>query len=835
MRERRREIQNPLLKVVFRLGYFAFLLFILILEFPGAAELLHSPDPGIDTQNLVIQRVRETGPNGDNDLRPADLIFSVGGERIRNQFHYLNVISGNEQFAPMEYVVVRDGSRVAVEVLFGPVTGRRQIQFLGSLILALAFLLVGTWVYLRRPDALGSLFALNCAILASFLTHRPSVSSPALQMGGELFHDAVMLAFPAVFLHFFLVFPGRPDRRKQSDRRWRLVALYALPAALYVVTAMVVVSRFNLSPVSDGLVAAIMAASTLYFAAYIIASLVLFVRSYRRSPRAQKQKLRLVTAGILAGILPFVITMLVRQVATGENYFLELASVLCLGFVPATFAYAILKHGAIELNHVVRKGLVYAVLTGAVIAVYYVLVALLGDFVLRELNVARYVFMPFAVLVFAITFTPARVRVQRLVDRLFFRGEYVYRDEVLQFNRKLARKLTQEEIYESYVDRVETLLKSSFVAVYTRNGEGELRQTRSLGDCSGLPEVFSLSSFLGRYLSRYVTPLMVEFLDHTWERRNLDAASRQFLDIPGLSVCVPVVAHDRLLCVILLGEKQSGLAYSRRDAALLATFSEQLALVLQNAELLQSSLEQERLLKEVKLAREIQLSLLPPVPPDHPAIDIYGTMDSSFEVGGDYFDYFFIDHDRIALAIGDVSGKGIPAAMLMSSLQAVFKNLAVRDGLAPADLNAELNTFLLNRANTEQFATFFYGVLDLRQSRFTFSNAGHCPALLVKDGFADRLGAGGMILGVREAESYREGSVSIEPGDLLMLYTDGVTEQKRDDGEEYGEDRLISFLRQNRNLPIRELQSALFDDVLQFGGGTQQDDLTSVFAYYNTA
>jgi sigma-B regulation protein RsbU (phosphoserine phosphatase) len=478
---------------------------------------------------------------------------------------------------------------------------------------------------------------------------------------------------------------------------------------------------------------------------------------------------------------------------------------------------------------------VYAVLTGAIIAVYYVLVALLGDFVLRELNVARHVFMPFAVLVFAVTFAPARARVQRLVDRLFYRGEYVFREEILQFNRQLARKLTQEEIYQSYVERVESLLKSSFVAVYTRAEGRRLELSKQMGDCPDLPATFSLQCFLGRYLSRYVTPLMVEFLDPTWERPNLDAESRAMLAVPRLAVAVPVVAHDRFLCLILLGEKRSGLVYHRRDAALLATFSEQLALVLQNAELLQSSIEQERLLKEVKLARDIQLSLLPPVAPDHPAIDMYGTMESSFEVGGDYYDYFFIDNDRIALAIGDVSGKGIPAAMLMSSLQAVFKNLAVRDALAPSNLNAELNNFLLNHANTEQFATFFYGVIDLRQSRFTFSNAGHCPALLVKDGFVDRLGEGGMILGVREAETYREGSVLVEPGDLLVLYTDGVTEQRNGAGDEYGEERLIRFLRENKNLPIRELQSALFADVMAFGGGTQHDDLTSVFAYNKAA
>jgi sigma-B regulation protein RsbU (phosphoserine phosphatase) len=821
---------TPPLGVVFRYLYFAFVLAILILEFPGLGEMTRSPDPGIHTRNLVVQDVSEDGPNAGKDIRPGDEIYAVAGVRIRNYYHYRSVLTANESFKPLQFDLLRDGRHVTVQVDFDRIPQRQLVEHLAVLIVGLSFLMLGTWVYLRRPDLLGTLFAIICALLAFFFTHRPSVSSPSLQLAAELVYDAAMLAFPAFFLHFFLVFPGRPQRSSRSERRWRLIALYVVPAALYVVTAAVIVNRFELHPVEKGLVAIIMALSTFYVPAYLVASLVLFVRSYRSCPPAQKQKLRVVTVGTLIGILPFVVTLVFRQIAPGENYVAEFAAVLCVGFVPATFAYAILKHGAIELNHVVRRGLVYALLTGAIIAIYYIVVAIVGDYLMRELNVAQYVFMPVAILVLAVTFAPARARVQRLIDRLFYRGEYIYRQEVFEFNRQLARKLHEEEIYQAFVDRVNGLLKSSWITIYTRKADREFSLYRRFGDPPDMPESFSLQSFLGRYFSRYMTPLQVEFLEPTWEHRRLDPQSKRFLELPGLAVCVPVVAHDRFISLILLGDKQSGLVYTRTDAELLATFAEQLALVLQNAELLEASIEQERLQNEVMLARDIQLSLVPPAPPDNDAMDIFGKMISSYEVGGDYFDYFFIDEDRIALAIGDVSGKGIPAAMLMSSLQAVFKNLAIKDGLAPADLNNELNAHLVGNAKPEQFASFFYGVVDLRRNRFNFSNAGHCPGLLVKDTYADRLGQGGLVLGVQAGAGYREGSVAMEPGDLLVLYTDGVTEQKNAEGEDYGEERLIRFLVANKKLPIRELHSALFEDILAFGGGAQQDDTTCVFA-----
>jgi sigma-B regulation protein RsbU (phosphoserine phosphatase) len=572
----------------------------------------------------------------------------------------------------------------------------------------------------------------------------------------------------------------------------------------------------------------------LYFSAYVVASLVTFVRQYRSAAPAQKQKLRVVIAGALVGFLPFLALFVYRSILPGQLSSLESASAVCLAFVPATFAYAILKHGAIELNVVMRKGLVYAVLSAAVIAAYYAVVHFLGDVMVEEFGVSSAVLMPAAALLVALVLAPARSQVQRFVDRLFYREEYVYKQEVLEFNRQLARKLNKEEIYTHFCDRVHSLLRSSYIAFYTAGGNTNMKLEKVTGTPPTLPGTFPLDSFLGRYFSRFKTPLMAEYLDESWERPRLDPASREFLAVEALGVCVPVVAPDHFLGLVLLGEKLSGATYRRADAELLQTFAEQLALVLQNADLVQSSLEQERLKSEVMLAREIQLSLLPSEAPHLGAIELSGRMVSSMEVGGDYFDYFAVDDEHVGVAVGDVSGKGIPAAMLMSSIQAVFKNLAQKSRLGPAVVNRELNDHIAETANPDQFATFFYGVLDVSTSTLTFSNAGHCPALLVKPEYVDRLAKGGMVLGVEQDQRFLEGTVRVEPGDLMLLYTDGVTEQKDDSGEDYGEERLIDFLISNRNLPLEDLQDALLEELRAFGRGRQDDDTTIVIARHRT-
>jgi sigma-B regulation protein RsbU (phosphoserine phosphatase) len=438
--------------------------------------------------------------------------------------------------------------------------------------------------------------------------------------------------------------------------------------------------------------------------------------------------------------------------------------------------------------------------------------------------------MPVAVLVLAIVFAPIRNHVQRIVDRVFYRAEFIYKQEVIDFGRRISRATTHDEVVDHFLDRCEALLHPAFVAVYLRGNAKTLPLVRTMGDRTRFPAEFNPDCFLGRYFTRYRRPLMAEFLDRSWERPNLDADSRAVLSIPAVAVCIPIAAPDRMLGMAILGQKRSGLVYGRADGELLETLADQLALVIENADLIQSMVEKERLKSEVMLARDIQRALLPSSPPQHQGVDLLGQMVSSTEVGGDYFDYFALDDERIVIAIGDVSGKGIPAALLMASLQAVFKNRAIKGGLAPSALNQELNDYMVDHAKPGQFATFFCGLVDLRRSTLTFSNAGQCPALLSKRGYVDRLGNGGMVLGASRLHRFDEGTVAFQPGDMLFLYTDGVTEQTNASGEQFGEERLVQFIQANRNLPPGELQNALLDTISAFGGGRQDDDLTSVIA-----
>ena len=739
----RRVSDGSAVSIVFRAALFLFILSIVVLEFPGAREVLETPYAGISTRNLMIQAVDAEGPNADLDLLPGDRIVSVDGERLRNHLHYAWVLSTNTTMEPQRYRLDRSGRAVEALVTYEVLPRSAATDRFAFLLVAFSFLMVGLWVYMRRPDRLGSTFAAVCVMLAFFLTDRPSPGSPALQLAGELIYDAVILAFPAALVHFFVLFPGRGRTDVHTVRR-RLRLMYTVPLLLYMAGAWVSVNRFMLRPVNTTLVDIVLAMSTVYFGGYLVLSLGLFVRRYRRSRPALKQRLRVVIAGTVAGFVPLLAVTVLHNLAPGlggVNRF-EIVAALCLGFIPITYAYAILKHGAIELNLVVRRSLVYAFLTGAIVAGYYALVNVVSDVMVRELGAPDFVWGPLTILFLALMFAPARERIQRIVDRIFYREEFTYKEEVSDLGRQLASRVTRAEILDYFCDRVDALLSPTWIAIYRGNGAEALELETTRGAPPELRETFQTQSFLARYLTRFRTPLMVEYLDRYWERPHVDDESRRFLTLEDLSVCLPLVDSDGLSGLVLLGSKRSQMPYRRAEGEVIGTFGEQLALVLHNAALIESSLEQERLQNEVMVARDIQLSLLPDRPPAWPGLEVQGQMVSSFEMGGDYFDYFPVDPTRLAVCIGDVSGKGIPAAMLMSSLRAVFKNAALKRKLPPADLNAELNDYLYENAKPEQFATFFYGVFDRESGTLSFSNAGQCPALLVREEFVDRLGEG---------------------------------------------------------------------------------------------
>jgi len=273
--------------------------------------------------------------------------------------------------------------------------------------------------------------------------------------------------------------------------------------------------------------------------------------------------------------------------------------------------------------------------------------------------------------------------------------------------------------------------------------------------------------------------------------------------------------NTRLLEIL---QKQIGLGRERREARRRAAEEARA-----REEALVHQQEQER---EIAEARAIQEKLLPREIPQMPGYEIASAWQSARLVGGDYFDILPLDEKMLGICIADVAGKGMPAALLMSNLQAAVRGLSSLS-LAPNLLCSRLNSIVYRNTDSDRFITFFYAQLEGPLRRLTYVNAGHnAPFVVRSDGSHQRLREGGPVLGVFATRDFEMGSAQLSPGDRVILFTDGVTEACGVEGEEFGEARLLHLLEDHRALSADELQAKILDVVGEFSGGRWQDDAT---------
>jgi sigma-B regulation protein RsbU (phosphoserine phosphatase) len=232
--------------------------------------------------------------------------------------------------------------------------------------------------------------------------------------------------------------------------------------------------------------------------------------------------------------------------------------------------------------------------------------------------------------------------------------------------------------------------------------------------------------------------------------------------------------------------------------------------------------------RELAEARRIQRKLLPAVMPAVEGWEISASWQPATGVGGDCYDAIPFGRGRLGLSIADVVGKGIPAALLMSNLQAAVRAFAT-DAAQPAELCHQVNRILCGRIAEDRFISFFYCVVDSEVGTLTFANAGHyAPVLVRADGQVERLTSGGAVLGVFPEGVYVQDRVSIGTGDRLVLFTDGITEARDELDEEFGEDRLVALAREHRGCSAPALQARITDTVAAFASGRFQDDATLI-------
>ncbi|MBS1517593.1 MAG: PP2C family protein-serine/threonine phosphatase [Bacteroidetes bacterium] len=306
-----------------------------------------------------------------------------------------------------------------------------------------------------------------------------------------------------------------------------------------------------------------------------------------------------------------------------------------------------------------------------------------------------------------------------------------------------------------------------------------------------------------------------------------------YLHSMGFELFIPTIINNEIDSIICLGKKLSGTEFSKEDIEFLESIMNLSLISLHNYFLFQEYLSKQKIESELMVAREIQIALLPDRIPDINNYKVAGTNIPALHIGGDYFDFIELTKDKTVLVIGDVSGKGTPASLLMASIQSAvhsYLKLYDEENFDFAKVTEKINELIYENTSPEKFITFFWGILDSKENTFEYINAGHNPPFLLKGNEYSELKEGGFIIGILDtAMGYEIGKVHLDKDDIIVLYTDGVTEAMNKKEEEFGEANLKKVITSNREKNPDVILESIKNSIVDFTREMPQyDDITMI-------
>ena len=427
-------------------------------------------------------------------------------------------------------------------------------------------------------------------------------------------------------------------------------------------------------------------------------------------------------------------------------------------------------------------------------------------------------------------------RAKSVIDRRFFREQYDARKILAAVGETIRTSSTNEQVLEVITDKISNALHPERIRIFLEGQPGDV-----------------------------ISPDDVDLLNQL--RTSGQLASVTETDLASGSLLIPISIDHQLNGFISLGERLSGLPYTKEDKLILLMLANQIATFIENEKIIRRRADEEQKARELEMAAEVQRHLFPADGLNNDALDIYGICLPALGVGGDYYDYFEIDGRHIGVAIADVAGKGIAAALLTSTIQASLRCQFTAGERSLPGVVSSINRVLQRSTSDGDYATFFLAEFDRATHQLTYVNAGHNPPILLRarnlshgsgeNGFGGSrirsvssaivrgpwsnalevaqqpeirlLTAGGPIIGAFFTAPYDEETVFLKSGDILLIYTDGVTEALNSAGVELGEEKLRSILTETKALPARQAAERVVATVLDWQGqSSQHDDITLI-------
>lgn len=789
---------------------------------PYDGVVLATDAPG----ELTVQQVMVGSGAHRAGIRPGDRIRGIGREVLESPGHAAAVLNTHAIGDRVPYLVSSGGRlrEVAVEL------GRRRVGdsgYLYATVLGFCFFFVGLFVLLRQPrmGAARVFFTLSVLFLLFLVCRlRPAsyswVDSFVLTTG-----TAALLMLPALFVHFFLIFPRPLFPRLQP--MFGPNGISPLLRATYAVPPLVYLTSVGLSELLDvrlpTLSGAPIANWWVMAVAMILGLAALAFNAGRLEDSREQHGAVLVFVGTLFGVMPFLVLAIAFPSFLNTDRFV-FYGVVPLILVPITFAYAIVRFQLLDIRVIVRKSLLYTATTAVVTALYALGIASFNT-LFRGTTLAAAPYFPIVfALAIVLLFEPLRRQIQVPVDRFFFGERQRLQRALVELGEALTGRPDLEPVVRELVQRLPELLGLHFAGLYLVEGD----TLRRAAGPEALPERLPALRYLHDHLRRRGSLVLLDQIGALQlispeVDRVVDRLSRS-----GVEVIGDLASARRWIGTVVLSGKSGQMRLEEEELRLLRSLLDQASIALETSILLEDRARRAELERELEIAASIQDSLLPETMQVPPGWQVSARCRPAREVGGDFYTELPCRDGCLALAYGDVSGKSVPGALMMMAAHEILHSLALTE--SDPERILELANRRLHRLRRRSFVALGYLRLE-SDGLLSYALAGQ-PDLLVRSAsgevrelpYADHR----LPLGALGDGRYRLAGYRMQPGDVLISYTDGVTEAQRSDGEVFGMERLMAMVAEGPGTPDGAVNH-LLDAVEAFvEGGEPYDDITVV-------
>ncbi|HEV2424691.1 MAG TPA: SpoIIE family protein phosphatase [Terriglobia bacterium] len=813
--------------------------------------------------DVSVGKVDDPGAGAAVGLRKGDSLLAVEGVPYTGA-HLLDQALAGPQPGRKLTVTVRSPNGGDTRTLQIPLTtfqaggdNTRSSLVLRSVIYLLMpwfCLVLGFWVAAVRPrDRLAWLLLALMLSFSQILGTPTGAWGPGIRDVARFYHLLAGNLWGIAMLLFGLYFPEpfpNGGRGIWKWVKWGLIAVLAVSALPEVIVKTVDMEAFSavewLRPIEGPFE---IANSMLNFLAVSIFFAAIFMKGSMAVSSDAKRRLRLLYAGSAISLIP-VCVVVVFSMAKGAGGEIGkvipgwlLFTVLVLLFLfPLTLAYTIVVQRAMDVSVVIRQGLQYALARSGVKVLQFVLmvaVVLAATFLASDPRIRLPQKLEAVALGMAAVLWTKRGAdwLRGWTDRRFFRDAYNAEQILSELGDKVRTIVEVQPLLATVSHRIAESLHVPRVAALI-DGSGPYRPAYALGYPETPKVIFPENAATIRQLVEAGEPARVYVDDpDSWlyRRQDLTEEERRQLEQLGAELLLPLPAKDHLLGFISLGPKRSEAPYTASDLRLLKSVAVQTGFALENTRLTaavaREAAQREKLNREVEIAREVQQRLFPQKLPPIPGLDYSGACRPALGVGGDYYDFLALPGGRLGVAVGDVSGKGIAAALMMATLQASLRGEAMRGSENLGRMIAGVNRLVFDASTANRYATFFYAEYDSERRELSYVNAGHNPPMLFRAGGdgagVERLDVGGTVIGLMESFPFHQATVTLDRGDMLVAYTDGVSEAMNPEDEEWGEERMMQVLERCRGLnAARTIEYVMAGADAFASGAPQHDDMT---------